>query len=218
MRNGLTDLYSVLKGADARLRFVFTTGVSRFSKVSLFSGLNNLHDITISPEYSALCGYTEHDVDTVFAPELEGLDRDRIRRWYNGYNLTGEGVYNPFDLPLLFQERQLKPCWFETGTPTFLVDLLARAQFFTPDMARLHAGEALPSRFDVDGIAPEALLWQAGHLTLQGAREVSEGMWVCTLGYPNREVEASLNASLINAYGGARLHRPHPPGRSLAGS
>jgi hypothetical protein len=98
MREGLRDLYSVLKDADAHVRFVFITGVSKFSKVSLFSGLNNLNDITIDAEYSALCGYTEYDVDTVFAPELPGLDRERIRRWYNGYNWTGEAVYNPFDV------------------------------------------------------------------------------------------------------------------------
>ncbi|MEB3204465.1 MAG: AAA family ATPase, partial [Candidatus Sericytochromatia bacterium] len=118
MRDGLRDIYSVLKDADAHLRFVFITGVSKFSKVSLFSGLNNLRDITLSPEYSAICGYTDHDVDTVFAPELEGLDRERIRRWYNGYNWRGESVYNPFDLLLLFQEREYKSYWFETGTPT----------------------------------------------------------------------------------------------------
>jgi hypothetical protein len=205
MRDGLRDIYSVLKDADAHLRFIFITGVSKFSKVSLFSGLNNLNDVTVDPEYSAICGYTEVDVDTVFAPELEGLDRDRIRTWYNGYNWTGEAVYNPFDLLLLFQKRQFKPYWFETGTPTFLVEHLACRQFFTPDLARLHAGEALLSRFDVDDIAPEALLWQAGYLTLREVREVSEGLWVYTLGYPNREVEASLNASLVNAYGGAEM-------------
>jgi len=202
MRDGLRDLYSVLKDADAHVRFVFITGVSKFSKVSLFSGLNNLNDITIDPVYSALCGYTEHDVDTVFAPELEGLDRERVRRWYNGYNWTGEAVYNPFDLLLLFQKRQFRAYWFETGTPTFLVEHLARHRFFTPDLARLQSSEALISRFDVEDIAPEALLWQAGYLTIHGVREVSEGQWVYTLGYPNREVESSLNASLINAYGG----------------
>ncbi|MDO9200659.1 MAG: AAA family ATPase, partial [Hydrogenophaga sp.] len=84
MREGLKNLYSVLKGADEHLKFVFLTGVSKFSKVSLFSGLNNLQDLTLMPEYSALCGYTDEDVDTVFAPELPGLDREEVRRWYNG--------------------------------------------------------------------------------------------------------------------------------------
>jgi hypothetical protein len=107
-RECLQGLYSAIKDADPYLRFVFLTGVSKFSKVSLFSGLNNLRDITLVREYSAICGYTEEDVDTVFAPELPGLDRNKIREWYNGYNWTGEAVYNPFDLLLLFQERLFK--------------------------------------------------------------------------------------------------------------
>jgi hypothetical protein len=201
-RDALRGLYSVLKDADAHLRFVFITGVSRFSKVSLFSGLNNLNDITIDPEYSAICGYTDADVDTVFAPELPGLDRERIRRWYNGYNWLGEAVYNPFDLLLLFQKRVFESYWFETGTPTFLVDLLARRRCFTPDLARMHASSALLSRFDVDDIAPEALLWQAGYLTMRGVEEIEPGTRLYTLGYPNREVETALNASLLRAYGG----------------
>jgi hypothetical protein len=83
MREGLRNLYSVIKDADAHLHLVFLTGVSKFSKVSLFSGLNNLNDITLDADYSAVCGYTDGDVDTVFAPELEELDREEIRRWYN---------------------------------------------------------------------------------------------------------------------------------------
>jgi len=201
MRDGLRDIYSVLKDADAHLRFVFITGVSKFSKVSLFSGLNNLRDITLSPEYSAICGYTDHDVDTVFAPELEGLDRERIRRWYNGYNWRGESVYNPFDLLLLFQEREYKSYWFETGTPTFLVDHLAKHRFYTPDLARLTSSEELLGAFDVDGIEPVALLWQAGYLTIHEVREIGDGQWFYTLGYPNREVESALNASLLAGYG-----------------
>jgi hypothetical protein len=95
------------------------TGVSTFSKVSLFSGLNNLRDITIDAEYSTICGYTDEDVDTVFAPELVGLDREKIRRWYNGYNWTWQSVYNPFDALLLFQRRQFKAHWFETANRFF---------------------------------------------------------------------------------------------------
>jgi hypothetical protein len=124
IRDGLRNLYSVIKDSDAHVRFTFLTGVSKFSKVSLFFGLNNLRDITVSAAYSAICGYTEADVDTVFAAELEGLDRAQIRAWYNGYSWTSEAVYISFDLLLLFEKRQFKPWWFETGTPTFLVDLL----------------------------------------------------------------------------------------------
>ena len=201
MREGLRNVYSVLKGSDAHLKFVFLTGVSKFSKVSLFSGLNNLTDLTLDPVYSALCGYTDHDLDTVFAPELPGLDREQIRRWYNGYNWLGESVYNPFDVLLLLRNRTFQPYWFETGTPTFLIRLLADQAFFTPDLARLHTDAELLSCFDVDQIAPEALLFQAGYLTLRDARELMPGQWAYTLGYPNHEVEASLNAALLVGYG-----------------
>jgi hypothetical protein len=201
MREGLRNLYSTLKDSDEHLKFVFLTGVSKFSKVSLFSGLNNLRDITLDPRYSALCGYTDRDVDTVFAPELPGLDRDEIRRWYNGYHWLGESVYNPCDVLLLFENRVFQPYWFETGTPTFLVRLLTERCFFTPDLSRLHSSLALLSSFDVDRITPEALLFQTGYLTVHEAREPLPGRWIYTLGYPNREVESSLNAALLEGYG-----------------
>ena len=195
VRDGLRNLYSVIKDNEAHLRFAFLTGVSKFSKVSIFSGLNNLKDITVDARYSALCGYTEQDVDTVFAPELPGLDREQIRAWYNGYNWTGEAVYNPFDLLLLFDAREFRTWWFETGTPTFLVDLLTERGFFTPTLARLRADEALLSAFDVDHLVPEALLWQTGYLTFTGSRRIGARLEY-TLGYPNLEVETALNDSL----------------------
>ena len=91
-RDFLRGFYAVIKDCDAHVRFTFLTGVSKFSKVSLFSGLNNLKDITLDPRYSAICGYTEADLDSVFAPELPGLDREQIRDWYNGYRWRGDEV------------------------------------------------------------------------------------------------------------------------------
>ncbi len=124
-RDYLRGLYGVIKARDAHVRFTFVTGVSKFSKVSLFSDLNNLKDITLDRRYSGICGYTEDDLDTVFAPELAGLDRGQIREWYNGYRWRGaEKVYNPYDVLLLFDSREFKAHWFETGTPAFLVDTL----------------------------------------------------------------------------------------------
>jgi hypothetical protein len=209
MREGLKNLYSVLKGSDAHLKFVFMTGVSKFSKVSLFSGLNNLKDITLDERYSAICGYTDADVDTVFASELPGLDRERIRQWYNGYNWLGTPVYNPFGLLLLFDTRKFAPHWFETGTPTFLIKLLQQRQQFTPDLSRVVASESLLSTFDVDNIPVEALMFQAGYLTIASHRQII-GRLELTLKYPNLEVQAALNDSLLQSLTGAQnLPGPH---------
>lgn len=201
MREGLRNLYSVIKGQDAHIRFAFLTGVSKFSKVSIFSGLNNLNDITIDADYSAICGYTDEDVDTVFAPELPGLDRQQIQDWYNGYNWTGQPVYNPFDLLLLFDKREFRAYWFETGTPTFLVDWLIQRGYFTPSLSRQYSSLELLSAFDVDHIEPEALLFQTGYTTLQGVEEYLPGQRIYWLGYPNKEVQISLNNALLPALG-----------------
>jgi hypothetical protein len=199
MRDGLRNLYSVIKGADAHIRFAFLTGVSKFSKVSLFSGLNNLRDITVSADYSAICGYTEADLEAVFAPELIGLDRAQIRTWYNGYNWTGEAVYNPFDVLLLFEERKFRAWWFETATPTFLIDVLTERHTWLPQLGRLQADSAMLSAFDVGHISTEALLWQTGYLTIDREEEVF-GEYRYRLRYPNREVYQSLSNSLLKAW------------------
>ncbi|MEN9868235.1 MAG: hypothetical protein RL748_3825 [Pseudomonadota bacterium] len=200
LRETLKDFYSVIKDQDAHIRFAMLTGVTKFAKVSLFSGLNNLRDITLDPNYSALCGYTDADLDQVFAPELPGLDRAKIRKWYNGYNWTGQAVYNPFDLLLFFANRQFRPWWFETGTPGFLIKLMAERGFYTPRLAQMRTGPELISTFDVDQITVEALLFQSGYLTITAEEELLSGMVRYTLGYPNLEVQFALNASLLGAY------------------
>ena len=196
-RDFLRGLYAVIKDCDAHVRFAFITGVSKFSKVSLFSGLNNLTDITLEPEYSALCGYTDVDLDAVFAPELPGLDRDQIRDWYNGYAWLGaERVYNPFDILLLFRRRRFDAYWFETGTPTFLVETLFKRRVSSLALDRMEGSSELLSTFDVDDMATEALLFQTGYLTIT-AEENLGGERLYQLGYPNREVRQSLNRSLL---------------------
>ena len=197
-RDFLRGLYSVVKDCDAHVRFTLLTGVSKFSKVSLFSGLNNLIDVTLDPVYSAVCGYTEADLDTVFAPELPGLDRDEIRRWYNGYNwLGGEKVYNPFDVLLLFRRRQFGAWWFETGTPTFLIDMLVERGVGSLALERMTADDALLSAFDVGAVGAEALLFQTGYLTIVGT-ERRGAKTRYRLGYPNQEVRVGLNESLLH--------------------
>ncbi len=196
-RDYLRGLYSVAKDSDAHIQFSLITGVSKFSKVSLFSGLNNLGDITIDPAFSGICGYTEADLDEVFAPELPGLDRQAIREWYNGYGWLGdEKVYNPFDILLLFRSREFEPHWLETGTPAFLVDTLFRRRVRSVDLDGMLASGELLSTFDVDAITPEALLFQTGYLTIR-SRERVGGRTFYRLGYPNREVREGLNEQLL---------------------
>ena len=196
-RDFLRGLYATIKSNDAHIKFTFLTGVSKFSKVSIFSGLNNLTDITIDPRYSAICGYTEEDLDTVFAPELPGLDREEIRDWYNGYSWRGEErVYNPFDILLLFRSRSFEAYWFETGTPTFLIETLFKRQVSTLKLDEMIGSSDLLSTFDVDDIVTEALLFQTGYLTITGEENLG-GASFYRLGYPNREVRQSLNRSLL---------------------
>ncbi len=149
-RDDLRGLYGTIKDCDAHVEITFITGVSRFSKVSLFSGLNNLTDLTLNPHYSAICGYTDADLDTVFAPELPGLERNEIRAWYNGYAWRGnENVYNPYAILHLFASREFEAHWFETATPRFLIDTLLRRGFAAPDLENVHADESL-----LDALAP----------------------------------------------------------------
>ncbi len=196
-RDFLRGLYATIKDSDAYIKFTFLTGVSKFSKVSLFSGLNNLKDITLDARYSAICGYTDADLDTVFAPELPGFDRDEIRRWYNGYSWLGEEVYNPFDILLLFDSHRFGAWWFETGTPTFLIETLISRRVETLTLDNLLGNDELLSTFDVDHIATEALLFQTGYLTIRHTEPRGSRIYY-RLGYPNQEVRQSLNESLLN--------------------
>ena len=195
-RDFLRGFYGVVKDADAHVRFAFLTGVSKFSKVSLFSGLNNLTDITLESRYSAICGYTESDLDDVFGPELPGLDRAQIREWYNGYAWLGEEkVYNPYAVLLLFRNRRFDAYWF-TGTPRFLVDTLFERRVPSMALAEMVGSMELLSAFDVSQISTEALLFQTGYLTVRSVEGMT-GERLFRLAYPNREVRQSLNRALL---------------------
>ena len=175
--------------------------------MSLFSGLNNLTDLTLEPDCSTICGYTDADLDTVFAAELGGLDRNAIRDWYNGYSWRGaERVYNPYDILLLFRNREFAAHWFETGTPTFLVDTLFRRRVSALALDGMVSSAELLSTFDVDDIPTEALLFQTGYLTIERP-ERRGGEMFYRLGYPNREVRQSLNRSLLNRMTGDASRR-----------
>ena len=200
-RDFLRGLYSTVKFSDAHIRFSLLTGVHKFPLAGPFSGLNNLIDVTLDRRYSAICGYTEADLNTVFSPELPGLDRDEIRDWYNGYSWLGEeNVYNPFDILLLFDSREFKAHWFETGTPSFLVETLFQRRVGSLALENMVGTDDLLSKFDVDDVATEALLFQTGYLTITGERNLG-GKTLYRLGYPNREVKQSLNEHLLRAMG-----------------
>lgn len=196
-RNFLRSFYSTIKDNDAYVKFSFLTGVSKFSKVSIFSGLNNLYDLSLDPEYATVCGYTDHDLDTVFVAELEGLDREKIKAWYNGYNWRGEGVYNPFDILQLFKRREFSNYWFETGTPTFLVDFLVKRRVPTLKLDNVISSASILSSFDIENLKTESLLFQTGYLTIKH-RQQAGGQVFYTLGYPNQEVYQSLNENLLS--------------------
>ena len=198
MRDSLKNFYSVIKDADAVIRFVFITGVSKFSKVSLFSGLNNLEDITLDQNYSVICGYTQDDLEREFADRLGNADLNEIRNWYNGYNWLGESVYNPFDILLFFsKDRTFRNYWFETGNPSFLIKLFKEKQYFIPNLEKVEVTESLIGSFDVDFIEVETLLFQTGYLTIKKEKRIGPRIKY-ELKYPNIEVQYSLNDYILD--------------------
>ncbi len=195
----LKVFYSVLKANDEYIRFCFMTGVSKFSKVSIFSGLNNLKDITLSPKFASICGYTHSELDDYFADYLCDVDKQKLAYWYDGYNFTGEKVYNPYDILLFFSEGNIyKNYWFETGTPTFLMNLIKQQQYFVPQLDKLKADESLLNSFDIENLNIETLLFQSGYLTIKKIIENYKG-YTYELDFPNFEVRNSFNEYVFSA-------------------
>ncbi len=199
-REELRAFYSSLKANAAHLRFVFLTGVSKFSKMSIFSGLNNLRDISLSPEYGAVCGYTHEELQAQFAPYLDEVDMAAVRAWYDGYNFCGDNVYNPFDILLFLDNNKVfSSYWFETGTPSALVRMIQEKRFFLPDLTRITAGEALLNSFDIENINLITMLFQTGYLTIKEIRTLGH-LRQYILDFPNLEVSAALNNSLLSIF------------------
>lgn len=209
-RDYLRGFYSVLKEADHLLEFVFLTGVSKFSKVGIFSGLNNLQDITFHPEYATMLGYTQEELEHNFEDHIAataakmGLDREafmaQVKEWYNGYRFhhLAATVYNPVSLNSFFNVGEFENFWFETGTPTFLINILREQGLYEFDLepkAQIEFGS-----FELDNLYPYGLLYQTGYLTIQYRDEY--GLY--HLDYPNHEVRNSMLAYLLDAFGGVR--------------
>ncbi|MGC8651000.1 MAG: AAA family ATPase, partial [Hydrogenobaculum sp.] len=169
-------------------------GVSRFSKVSIFSGLNQLNDITLDPNFATICGYTEKELESVFQERLKDFDKEKVKEWYNGYSWLGEKVYNPFDILLLFDKKMFKAYWFETATPTFLIKMLREKKYYIPNLENLKVGDEILSNLDVDNLRVENLLFQSGYLTIKEFLK-EDGIYI--LSYPNLEVRKSFNNFLI---------------------
>ena len=200
-RSVMKNFYSVLKGRDEHIRLLFMTGVSRFSRVSVFSDLNNLNDITIHRHYATIAGITQNELERDFSMELAELAMadpdvlDTIRQWYNGYlwHPLGQRVYNPFSLLKFMESFDYQNYWYTTGTPTFLFEQLKQRKLGDMDGVQL-SGNALAD-FNTDRLDMASLLFQTGYLTIRG-----QTGQLYELSYPNREVRESLLDGLLNTY------------------
>jgi len=197
IRDELKNICSVIKESDHYLKFVFLTGVTKFSRVSLFSGLNNLTDISLMKDYATLCGYTQHDVEHYFSSYLKDINLTELKQWYNGYNFLGETVYNPYNILLFFNNHaEYRNYWFETGSPSFLLKVLMNNNYYLPDLDNISLSEIDLSSFDVNDIKVEMLLFQTGYLTLKHV-EVIFNQRIYHLTYPNLEVRSALNNAIF---------------------
>jgi hypothetical protein len=196
IRELLKNFYGVLKGLDEYIRFVLITGVSKFSKVSLFSGLNKLKDISLDPRYGNICGYTQEELGNYFKDYLEGLDKEEIKEWYNGYNFLQEKLYNPFDILLYLDTKKFKNYWYETGKTEFLFKLLKNKDYQLPFLTKAYYTNDILDKFDLEYISIEALMFQTGYLTIKEIEKIDEEE-VYILNYPNKEVRQSFNRELL---------------------
>ena len=198
-RDELSSFYSVLKSSDKYLKFVFLTGVSKFSKTSIFSKLNNLTDISLSKKYADICGYTQDELEDVFADYLVNENLDKIKEWYDGYNFLGSNVYNPFDILLYLSEKEFRTYWFETGTPTFLLNLIKEQKYFLPLLDDVRLSQTQMGEFDINHITIETLLYQTGYLTIK-KRIIIGSIIKYELTIPNKEVQIGLNDYLLRMF------------------
>ncbi len=209
-RKILKGFFAVLKSGTPYLRFVFITGVSRFSKVSLFSDMNHLNDISLNRDFCSLCGITEDELKTNFQPEIEALGESeqltyddtlaKLKREYDGYLFVRGGVhvYNPFSLLNAFSKRDFRDYWFQSGTPTFLVNYLKKAHYYLPDLENnVEIDMSSLSDYRADASSPIPILFQAGYLTI---KSYDPELDLYRLGYPNNEVKYGFIKNLLPSY------------------
>ncbi len=198
-RKDLKNFYEVIKDSDMYIRFAFLTGVSKFSKVNIFSGLNNIEDISLTPAYGNICGYTQYNIETDFKEYLQPVDLAKLKEWYNGYNFLKDNVYNPFDILLFIRNNFVYDnYWFETGTPSFLMELIKTKNYHLPNLEKITLGGEILKSFDINNIKLEVLLYQTGYLTIEKVLESFDGTQNYKLCIPNKEVKLSLHREIIN--------------------
>ena len=207
MRRQLHGFYSVIKSADEHLKFVFLTGVSKFSKVSIFSGLNNLEDISLRPEYATICGYTEKDLDDILGDHLQGVDREKLRNWYNGYCFLGmEKVYNPDDILRFLKEGlgsgefSFENYWFRSGTPSFVMDLLCEKRSLPQRLEQLEADKETLDSCPLEYLNLATVLFQTGYMTISSIDRGDPDNPIYFLSCPNHSVRSSLQKQLFEYY------------------
>ena len=203
--------FSVLKSRDEYIKFVFITGVTKFHKVSIFSDLNQLNDISLNEDYAGACGITQKEILQYFSPEVERLAKRRnltneecmnkLQEWYDGYhfNASSEGVYNPFSLLKAFYEKKFGSYWFATGTPTCLVKQLTETSFDVRKFSdqTIYASDSVLTDYTGEGTDPVPLLYQSGYLPIT---DYDESGSMYTLSFPNREVKYGFLESLMPEY------------------
>ena len=199
--------YAALKDMDAYIRLLFITGISKFTRVSLFSKLNNLTDLTLNPLYSTMLGYTQQELESYFdayitdtlnfLPQYTRQDLlEKIRLWYNGFSWDGVNrLYNPFGILLFFNNFDFQSFWFQTGTPKFLVKKIEEQGFYL--LENVEADVNFLNQYSLDNIELTSLLFQTGYLTIKEKRGDDE----LTLSYPNREVRTAMYTFLIDDMG-----------------
>ncbi|PID30650.1 MAG: AAA family ATPase [Candidatus Cloacimonadota bacterium] len=214
-RDILRAFYSIVKGSDKYIKLFFMTGISKFSKVSLFSELNNLTDITFNDKYINITGYTKSEIEVNYFHYLEVLEKkfkydretlfDKIKLWYDGYSWNGEDfVYNPYSLLSFFNNNKFNNYWFQSGTPRFLTKLIREKDV---DIIKYENSFEVDSNvfdsYDIDNIDSSIILFQAGYLTIKGVTVDPEyGSETYRLAYPNKEVKDSFYSHLAGEFTG----------------
>ena len=208
-RDVLKQFFGVLKEQDVSgaLRLIFITGISKFSRVSPFSDLNNLDDLSMKPEYSCLFGYDEEELEKYFNHYIKKMSQEiadsyencksQLQTWYNGYRFTEEDkkVYNPFSILNVLKNKRFKNYWFETGTPSFLVNLIKERDYPIPSIENLTLPEDSFTTYDLETLDLEPLLFQTGYITINDLDEI-----MYQLGYPNQEVKVSFLSYLYKHF------------------